>query len=121
MPNSDDLYVLHYCNSIILEHDPFSMNWRNKMPEHSGEVSLIRVPGGINAQSIIAALKGHGIPARSQGESVGAIYGLTLDGLGEEYIFVSAEDLEKARDVLAAGEHGDLFLNDSDMGDNTDI
>jgi hypothetical protein len=88
------------------------------MLEHFGEVKLIRVPGGINAQSIIAALQGHGIPARSEGESIGVIYGLTLDGLGEESIFVPAEYLEQAREILAAGEHGDLLLDECDPEDN---
>jgi hypothetical protein len=73
---------------------------------------LIRVPGGINAESIVSALRGRGIPARAHGEAVGAIYGLTLDGLGEVTIFVPEEFLEEARSILAAGEHGDLLLGE---------
>jgi hypothetical protein len=84
------------------------------MSSESDEVELIRVPGGVNAESIIMALRGRGIPARFQGEAVGAIYGLTLDGLGEVSIFVNAENLEEAKSILAAGEHGDLFLRDND-------
>jgi hypothetical protein len=78
------------------------------------EVELIRVPGGINAESIVTALHGRGIPARLRGEIVGAIYGLTLDGLGEVSIFVSEEYLEEARSIMAAGEHGELLLGDND-------
>ena len=89
------------------------------MSPQSNEVELIRVPGGINAESILAALHGRGIPARLQGEIVGAIYGLTLDGLGEVSIFVPREYMEEARSVLAAGEHGDLLLRDSDDVDET--
>jgi hypothetical protein len=89
------------------------------MPEQFKEAKLIRVPGGLNAQSIVAALEGRGIPARSQGEAVGAIYGLTLDGLGEVSIFVPAEYLDRAKEVLAAGEHGDLLLDESDPADNS--
>ncbi len=84
------------------------------------EVELIRVPGGINSESILAALRGSGIPARAQGEAVGQIYGLTLDGLGEVTIYVPEEYLEQARTVLAAGEHGDLLLRDNEAGDETD-
>jgi hypothetical protein len=80
----------------------------------SKEVELIRVPGGINAESIAAALHGRGIPARLHGEIVGAIYGLTLNGLGEVTIYVPEEHLEEARSILAAGEHGDLLLGDND-------
>jgi hypothetical protein len=84
------------------------------MPSESKEVELIRVPGGINAESIVTALRGRGIPARSHGEAIGKIYGLTLDGLGEVSIFVPEEHLEMARSILAAGEHGDLLIDDRD-------
>jgi hypothetical protein len=89
------------------------------MPSESNEVKVIRVPGGINAESIITALHGRGIPARSSGEIVGEIYGLTLDGLGEVSILVPEEYLEEAMAVLAAAEQGDLLLNDSDPVDDT--
>ncbi len=78
------------------------------------EVELIRVPGGINAESIVAALHGRGIPARTRGEALGPIYGLTLDGLGEVTIFVPVENLDEAKSILAAGEHGDLLFEESD-------
>jgi hypothetical protein len=88
------------------------------MSPQSSEVELVRVPGGINAESILAALHGRGIPARLHGEIVGAIYGLTLDGLGEVSIFVPAEYMEEARLILAAGERGDLLLGDSEAVDD---
>jgi hypothetical protein len=84
---------------------------------NTNEVELIRIPGGINAESIVAALHGRGIPARMHGEAVGAIYGLTLDGLGEVSIFVPKEYLEEAKSLLAAGEHGDLFIDDNESID----
>ncbi len=87
------------------------------MSSQSNEVKLVRVPGGINADSILAALHGRGIPARYYGEIVGDIYGLTLDGLGEVTIVVPEEQLEEAKALLAAGEHGDLLLGDNDPVD----
>ncbi len=90
------------------------------MPLQPDEVVLARVPGGINAESIVTALHGRGIPARIHGEIVGEIYGLTLDGLGEVSIVVPQENLEEAKSILAAGEHGDLMLNDSDAVDGSD-
>lgn len=90
------------------------------MPSQSNEVELVRVPGGINAESIVAALHGRGIPARSHGEAVGEIYGLTIDGLGEVSILVPEEYLEEARSILSAGEHGDLLLRDDDAVDGTE-
>ena len=90
------------------------------MSSQSNEVELVRVPGGISAASIVAALHGSGIPSRLQGEAVGTIYGLTLDGLGEVSIFVPEEFLDDARSILSAGEHGDLMLRESDSVDDTD-
>lgn len=87
------------------------------MPAQSKEVVLIRVPGGISAESIVTSLRGRGIPARSHGEAVGEIFGLTLDGLGEVSIFVPEEYLEEAKSLLAAGEHGDLLLRDGEVVD----
>lgn len=78
------------------------------------EAELIRVSGGINAESLIAALRGNGIPVSAHGEALGAIYGLTLDGLGEVSIRVPKEYLEEARLILAAGEQGDLQLKEND-------
>jgi len=81
----------------------------------SNEVDLIKVPGGINAESIIAALRGRGIPVSTRGEALGSIYGLTLDGLGEISIRVPGEYLEEAKSILAAAEHGDLLLEEIDL------
>ena len=89
------------------------------MSSQSKEVELVRVPGGINAESIVTALRGRGIPVRAHGEAVGAIYGLTLDGLGEVSLFVPEEYVEEARSILAAGEHGDLLLGDNEAEDET--
>jgi hypothetical protein len=88
------------------------------MPSQSKETELVRIPGGINAESIVTALRGRGIPARSHGEAVGVIYGLTLDGLGEVSILVPEEYLEEARSILSAGEKGDLSLDDGDVVDS---
>jgi hypothetical protein len=87
------------------------------MSSLSNEVVLMRIPGGINAESIIAALRGRGIPAHARGEIVGEIYGLTIDGLGEVSILVPEECLEDAKSIIAAGEHGDLMLGDGETVD----
>ncbi len=90
------------------------------MSPQSKEVVLVRIPGGINAESIVTALHGRGVPARAHGEVLGEIYGLTLDGLGEVSIFVPEEYLEEAKSILAAGEHGDLMLDDSDSAEEAE-
>ena len=87
------------------------------MSPQTNEVELTRVPGGINAESIVAALRGRGIPATTRGEAIGQIYGLTLDGLGEVSILVPEENLEEARLILAAAEQGDLAISDSEASE----
>lgn len=84
------------------------------MANDSAEAELIRVPGGITAEVLLAALRGNGIDARARGEIIGAVYGLTLDGLGEMTILVPVSQLERARAVLEAGEHGALFARDGE-------
>jgi len=73
-----------------------------KAPE--GEFELLRVSGTINAEPILAALRANGIPARSRGEALGSVYGLTLDGLGEVAVLVPVEYEAQARELLEAGE-----------------
>jgi hypothetical protein len=90
------------------------------MSPQSNELELIRIPGGINAESIVTALRARGIPVRPRAEILGTIYGLTLDGLGEVSLYVPKEYLEEARALLAAGEHGDLLLNDNEPVDGTE-
>ena len=68
----------------------------------------------------VTALISPNAVSRAHGEPVGAIYGLTVDGLGEVSIFVPEEYLEEARTVLAAGEHGDLELGDREAAEDTE-
>jgi hypothetical protein len=75
-----------------------------------GEVELLRLQGRINAEPVLAALRASGIPCRLQGEALGSVYGLTLDGLGEVAILVPAEHAEAARALLEAGAAGDLAV-----------
>jgi hypothetical protein len=72
------------------------------------EVEVLRVQGSINAEPILAALRANGIPARTRGEALGSVYGLTLDGLGEVAILIPAEHEVAARELLAAGDRHEL-------------
>ncbi len=81
------------------------------------EVEVKRVQGLIEAQPILAALRANGIPARTRGEALGSIYALTLDGLAEIAILVPADRVDEARELLAAGEHGDLVLGENEPDD----
>jgi len=84
------------------------------MSDTPGEVEILRTLGGVNADTIVAALRGNGIPARAHQEAIGKVYALTMDGLGEVSILVPAEFAEQAREVLAAADRGTLALGDAD-------
>jgi hypothetical protein len=84
------------------------------MDEAPREVEILRTAGGVDADSILAALRGNGIPARAHQEALGAVLGLTVDGLGEVSILVPEEYAAQARELLAAGEQGRLELKDTD-------
>jgi len=79
-----------------------------------GEIEVLRVLGEINAGPILAALRANGIPARTVGEALGSVYGLTLNGLGEVAVVVAEEDEVRAREFLAAFESGELGLGEDD-------
>ncbi|MBZ5590256.1 MAG: DUF2007 domain-containing protein [Acidobacteriia bacterium] len=84
------------------------------MSDVGAEVEILRVQGWINAEPVLAALRANGIPARSRGEALGSVYGLTLDGLGEVAILVPAEHETAARELLAAGDLHQLEITGDD-------
>ena len=62
------------------------------------------VHGELAAHAIKAHLECEGIPVLLQYESVSAIYGLTIDGLGEVRILVPQELAEEARQIIEPRE-----------------
>ena len=56
--------------------------------------------GVIKARIIEGRLEAEGIPVRLQYEPIGAIYAITVDGLGEVQILVPEHWVEHARRVL---------------------
>ena len=57
--------------------------------------------GMTNANIILGRLTTEGIPAKLKYEAVGAIYAITIDGLGKVEILVPAENMERVREILA--------------------
>ncbi len=78
------------------------------------EVEILRVQGSINAEPVLAALRANGIPARTRGEALGSVYGLTLDGLGEVAILVATEHEAAARELLDAAGREELRISDDE-------
>jgi hypothetical protein len=56
--------------------------------------------GPLAAEVVKGRLESAGIPALLKYESVGRIYGLTLDGLGEVQVLVSKDREKEARALI---------------------
>ena len=56
------------------------------------------------AQIIRSKLESESIPVRIDSESVGRMYGVTLNGLGGAKIYIPKEFEEKAKEILSHAE-----------------
>ncbi|HON22690.1 MAG TPA: DUF2007 domain-containing protein [Syntrophales bacterium] len=57
--------------------------------------------GGLNiAHIIVGRLTAEGIPARLSYEAAGAVYAITIDGLGEVTVVVPHREWERAKAIL---------------------
>ncbi len=74
--------------------------------------SVFTADGEIEAQQVCAFLRAWGIASAVRGETLRKTHGLTLDGLGHVEIFVSADDEDRAKTLLASAEAGELQLDD---------
>jgi len=57
--------------------------------------------GHLQAQIIKTKLESEGIPALLQYESLGLIYGITVNGLGEVRVMVPESLIQEARQIIA--------------------
>jgi len=64
-------------------------------------VVVSTVQGELAANVIKSHLESEGIPAFLKGESVGIVFGLTMDGLGQVSILVPREFAEEAKRIIA--------------------
>ncbi len=64
-------------------------------------VTIYKACGQPEAEVIKGRLTVEGIPAVLKYESVGSVYGLTIDGLGQVNVQVPAKYESKAREVIA--------------------
>jgi hypothetical protein len=63
----------------------------------------VRVARQIEAQIIKGRLESEGIPVLLTYESLGVVYGLTVDGIGEVRIMVPKPLAEQAKEILETG------------------
>ena len=64
-------------------------------------VVVCSASGMTNAHIIVGRLETENIPTRLQYEAAGAIYAITIDGLGEVKIMVPFRYLERAQAILS--------------------
>lgn len=74
------------------------------MVEEAELVTVYVASGHPEAYVIRGHLESEGIPAILGYESVGLVYGFTVDGLGQVEVRVPIALAQQARDILAAGE-----------------
>ncbi len=67
-------------------------------------VKVYESQGIFGAEVVKAKLEAYGIPALLKYESVGQIFGITVDGIGRVEVHVPAELEEQALDLIAEGD-----------------
>jgi hypothetical protein len=63
--------------------------------------SVATTSGMAQAKIIVGRLESEGISTKLQYEAAGAIYAITIDGLGEVRILVPVVDWERAKEILS--------------------
>lgn len=93
--------------------DPQSGVWTMRM---SGLASVRTVQGLLKAEVSKSLLESHGIPTTLEYESAGRVIGVTVDGLGEVQVLVSARQARWARRLLMRGRRPFCHLRHSRRG-----
>ena len=70
--------------------------------------------GQTEAEQVRAFLEASGISSILRGESLTRTHGVTVSDLGRVDIFVPEADADRANELLAAVERGDLQLSEDD-------
>ena len=75
--------------------------------------------GELEEQQIRSFLGAHGIPTWVRGEALRKTHAFLLDGLGQVEIMVAPDDEERARDLLARAERGELAIDEVDGSEDS--
>ena len=83
----------------------------------SAERCVYTASGQVEAEQVRAFLEASGIPSALRGESLTKTHGVTVSELGRVDVFVAEADADRANELLASVERGDLELTeDDDLG-----
>jgi len=83
------------------------------MPKKNKYTTIYIASGQPEAEIVKGRLECEGIPAILKYESLGLVYGLTVDGLGQVEVQVPTDLVTKAKIILDLGEKG--YSNDVDQ------
>jgi len=70
------------------------------MDEDPGLIVITKVQGELTANVLKSHLESEGIPVILKYESLGRVYGTTVNGLGEVSVLVPQEQVEEARNII---------------------
>ena len=83
----------------------------------SAERCVYTASGQVEAEQVRSFLEASGIPSVLRGESLTKTHGVTVSELGRVDVFVAEADADRANELLASVERGDLELTeDDDLG-----
>ena len=78
-----------------------------------GLAVVYRAQGMLEAEAVKGRLETSGIPAALDFESIGRVYGITIDGLGEVRILVPVDRAADARELLKIDANDDTEFDDT--------
>jgi hypothetical protein len=84
----------------------------------SAERLVYTANGQTEAEQVRAFLEASGISSVLRGESLTKTHGMTVSDLGRVDIFVPAADADRANELLAAVERGDLQLTEDELDES---
>jgi hypothetical protein len=101
---------------MITIHTGVKKEIRGKLMTDEAWYVVYTASGMTQAKIITGRLETEGVPTRLKYEAAGAIYAITIDGLGEVKILVPAEDLGRAGAILNRSyDEQDLAWEDTEI------
>jgi hypothetical protein len=82
------------------------------MTDQDGFVVISTVQGQFVEAQLKAFLEAHDIPCHLRGESLRVTHAISIDGIGAAEVLVPAILADKARDLLAQAERGELAIDE---------
>lgn len=92
--------------------EPDTTDSNEEGPALDDYVGVATVHGPTEEGLLCAFLESNGIPARTRGEAIRKIHGITVDGIGAAEVEVPHRFADQARELLAKVERGEMEIGD---------